>query len=93
VVTLSARLKNSGSLPTGLWGGAGPLGRGDLTVALELPPGARLLAGRLEERLGRLEGGELSAEMNWIVFTPEGAALTLTARCEHALPVRLEVVP
>jgi hypothetical protein len=93
VITLSARLKNSGSLPTGLWGGAGPLGRGDLTVALELPPGARLLAGRLEERLGRLEGGELSSELNWIVFTPEGAALTLTARCEHALPVRLEVRP
>lgn len=93
VVTLSARLKNSGSLPTGLWGGAGPLGRGDLTVALELPPGARLLAGRLEERLGRLEGGELSSELNWIVFTPEGAALTLTARCEHALPVRVEVRP
>lgn len=93
VVTLSARVKNAGSLPTGLWGGAGPVGRGDLTVTLELPPGARLLAGRLEERLGRLEGGELSSELNWIVFTPEGAELSLTALSEHALPVRQELLP
>jgi hypothetical protein len=93
VVTLHARVKTAGALPTGLAGGAGPRGRGELAVALELPPGARLLAGDLEERLGRLEGGEISAELTWIVFTPEGAALALSASSELALAVRHEVRP
>ncbi|HVS19196.1 MAG TPA: hypothetical protein VMT18_11395 [Planctomycetota bacterium] len=93
VVTLHARVKNAGVLPTGLAGGAGPRGKGELVVALELPPGARLLAGRPEEHLGRLEGGELSRELTWIVLTPEGASLALEARCELALPQRVQVQP
>lgn len=93
VVTLNARVKNAGVFPTGMAGGAGPRGKGRLEVELGLPPGARLLAGSPVERLGRLDGGELSGELTWIVFTPEGASLTLEARCELALPQRVEVQP
>jgi hypothetical protein len=93
VVHVRARVKNLGALPTGLAGGAGPTEKGALTLAIELQPGARLLAGENPVRLGRLDGGELSREAEWIVFAPEGSTLTLRANCELALPVVVEVRP
>lgn len=93
VVELRARAKNLGALPTGLAGGAGPQGSGALLLELALPAGASLIAGEAKVGLGRLEGGELSPEVAWIVLAPEGAVLELSCESELAAAVRAEVRP
>jgi hypothetical protein len=93
VVQLRARVRNVGVIPTGLAGAHGPDRPGALTLELALPPGTRLLAGEARVPLGRLDGGELSREVGWIVLAPEGCTFTLRASAELPLPVELEVTP
>jgi hypothetical protein len=93
VVQLRARVRNVGLIPTGLAGAHGPGSAGALALELALPPGARLLAGEARVGLGRLDGGELSREVGWIVLAPEGSTFTLRASAELPLPVEVEVRP
>jgi len=87
VVTVRARLENTGRLPTGLGGANGA------RVTLELPTGARLLWGELDARLGALEPGATSREITAVVLVPPGGTLKLAARAPWAAPVLREVKP
>lgn len=87
VVTVRARLENTGRLPTGLGGAEGA------RVTLELPTGARLLWGELDARLGVLEPGATSREITAVVLVPPGGTLKLAARAPWAAPVLREVKP
>lgn len=93
VVRLRARVKNLGALPTGLAGAQGPGGRGALRLELVVPPDARLIAGEPVVNLGRLDGGELSRDVDWILLAPSGALVELRSDSELALPVSVEVRP
>jgi hypothetical protein len=93
VVHLSARVRNQGLMPTGLWGGQGPGSAGELGLELVVPPGAKLLAGEARVALGRLDGGEASRDIGWILLAPEDSTFKLRAQSELALPVEAEVRP
>jgi hypothetical protein len=96
VVSLRAALRNAGHLPTGLEGppleGRSSAGRGAV-MTLELPSGARLLAGAERVPLGRLAGQELSTEAAWVVFAPQGSVLQLRAEAPWAAPHTQELRP
>jgi hypothetical protein len=87
VVTVRARLENTGRLPTGLASAEGA------RVTLELPNGARLLWGELDARLGVLEPGATSREITAVALVPLGGTLELDARAPWAAPLRREVKP
>jgi len=93
VVHLRARVRNQGLMPTGLWGGRGPGSAGELSLELAVPPGAKLLAGEARLALGRLDGGEASGEIGWILLAPEDSTFRLRAQSELALPVDVEARP
>lgn len=93
VVHLRARVRNLGLMPTGLWGGQGPGSTGDLSLELVVPPGAKLLAGEARVALGRLDGGEASRDVGWILLAPEDSTFRLRAHSELALPVEAEDRP
>lgn len=86
VVTVRARLENTGKFPTGF----GPDGA---RVELELPAGARLLWGEGEARLGVLGPGETSREVTAVALVPSGATLKLRAAAPWATRVEREVKP
>lgn len=95
LVRLRARAANPGALPTavattGRWEGARA---GDVELSLELPPGARLLAGSLARRLPPLAGGESSAVLEWTVLAREGSRLVLRARSPWCADAIGEVCP
>jgi hypothetical protein len=91
---LRARVRNLGALPTGLAVSARRnRALTPLALELELPAGSRLIAGQERCALGRLLGGELSADCEWIVLAPAGSAFTLRARSEWTLPVARELRP
>jgi hypothetical protein len=90
VCRVRARVKNAGFLPTGV--GASPLRRG-VSLALELPPGARLLAGEPRVALGSLQGGGTSETCAWIVMAPPGSVLGVRASADCAAEVVREVRP
>ena len=85
---LRAQVRNQGTLPTGM---TRP-GEAGVTLALELPPGAQLVAGELVVELPRLLGGELSAEAAWVLLAPEGSLFRLSASADWTGPVVREVV-
>jgi hypothetical protein len=93
VCRISARVRNTGSLPTRLAVCAERPGPVALTLELSLPPGSRLLAGEPVCRLPRLLGSDLSDDCEWIVLAPAGSAFTLSARSPWTLPVAREVKP
>jgi hypothetical protein len=93
VVHLRARVRNQGLMPTGLWGGQGPGSSGGLGLELAVPPGAKLLAGEARVALGRLDGGEASKEIGWILLAPEDSTFRLKAESELTLPVEVEARP
>ena len=80
VVRVRASVRNRGGLPTGLRAPSASSSAEPLRVRLELPDGARLLAGTASVRLDVLSGGALSRELEWIVLAPAPAALKLIAR-------------
>ncbi|MBL8863446.1 MAG: hypothetical protein JNK02_15750 [Planctomycetes bacterium] len=87
VVTVRARVENSGRLATGLAGADGA------RLSLALPSGARLLWGEVEARLGVLEPGTTSREVTAVALVPPGGVLRLVARAPWAAPVEREVKP
>jgi hypothetical protein len=93
VCRVRARIKNTGALPTGLAVSASRPGAAALVLVLELPAGARLLAGRESTSLVPLVGGELSPEREWIVLAPAGSTFTLRAKCPWTLDAAREVKP
>lgn len=76
VCSLRVRVKNAGALASGAGGGDA---REGVRVTLELPLGARLLAGELDVHLKTLPGQGTSEEIDWLVLLPEGASLRLSA--------------
>lgn len=96
VCTVRARVANPGALPTG---GAtsgrapgSPWGRG-ARLEIELPTGARLLAGEARVALGEIAGGGASHEVAWIVLAPAGSVMTLRASAPWTGAIAREVKP
>lgn len=87
VVTVRARVENTGRLPTGLGGSDGA------RVTIELPSGARLLWGEVDAKLGVLEPGATSREITAVALVPPGGTWKLAARAPWSAPVLREVKP
>ena len=96
VCTIRARVANAGALPTGgetSGRAAGsPHGRG-AALEIELPQGARLLAGEARVPFGEIAGGGASPEVAWIVLAPAGSVMTLRASAPWSGPIAREVKP
>jgi hypothetical protein len=99
VCTIRARVANLGALPCGgATSGRSAAARGEAASAgarleIELPTGARLIAGESSVALGEIAGGGASREVGWIVLAPPGSVLTLRAGAPWTGPVALEVKP
>jgi hypothetical protein len=93
VCRIRARVSNAGLLPTGLAVSDKRAGAVGAWLALELPAGAKLIAGSERCTLARLAGGGLSRECEWIVVAPAGSSFSLRAGGDWALPVVKEVKP
>jgi hypothetical protein len=97
VCTVRARLANNGALPTGAWSSGRALGgRADPSGArleIELPAGARLLAGEPSVALGPISGGGASRETSWVVLAAPGSVLTVRATAPWVVPIAREVKP
>ncbi len=93
VCRIRARLANAGVLPTGLSISDRRHGSVGAWLALELPAGARLVAGLERSTLARLAGGGISRECEWIVVAPAGSTFSLRAGGDWALSVAKEVKP
>lgn len=96
LVHLRARVVNLGRWPTGL-ATYGRWRRGseatEATLELELPADAMRLAGRPLHRFGRLPGGAVSGDAEWLVMAPAGTPLVLRARAPWAVPIERRVKP
>jgi hypothetical protein len=100
VCTIRARLTNHGALPTSCaTSGHAPGGRraGEpgafARLELELPTGARLLAGEPRVELGQIAGAGASREVAWVVLAPAGSVMTVRASAPFTLPIQREVKP
>ena len=62
-------------------------------VALELPPGATLVAGPLDAGLESLAGGGVSETVEWVLYLPQGKPLVVRAEDRLAAPVARELAP
>ncbi len=93
VCRIKARVKNTGLLPTGLAARGGARSMQGVELALDLPQGAQLLAGRAKLSRARLLGGESTDESVWVVLAPEGSTFNLRASSEWSVPSKLEVKP
>ncbi len=90
VCVLRARVRNRGSLPTGVGVGDGALGA---MLRLELQEGVKVLVGEQDQPLGHLAGGGASPELSWVLMIPESAALSLRVETPWLAPVVREVRP
>ena len=90
VCVLRARVRNRGSLPTGVGVGDGGFGA---VLRLELPEGVKVLVGEEHHELGHLAGGGASPELSWVLSIPESAALSLRVETPWLAPVVREVRP
>jgi hypothetical protein len=93
VCRIRARLSNSGALPTGLAISDRRIGAVPAWLALELPAGAKLIAGEERCLLARLAGGGISRECEWIVVAPAGSTFALRGGGDWSLPVNKELKP
>ena len=93
VCRIRARVANAGALPTGLAISDRRIGAVGAWLALELPAGAKLIAGEERCTLTRLAGGGISRECEWIVVAPEGSTFSLRAGGDWSLPISKEVKP
>jgi hypothetical protein len=89
LVRLRAQVRNLGRLPTGMTRRGAP----GVELSVEIPTGAQILAGEPTVDLPRLLGGELSAEVAWVVLAPEGSVVGLRADAGWTLPAVREVRP
>lgn len=106
---VSLVVQNTGWLPTN--GSQQALDQGvvgGISAELQLPPGARLLEGNLDQSLGQLQGRSVQrststwwsytpgtpdrAVAEWLVEAPGGTAVSVTARHDRAGTARAEVV-
>lgn len=94
ICRVRVRIANRGELASGLWTGdhAG-LMRPGVRVSLELPPGARLLAGASEVDLGRMSGLSVSDEIEWVILAAPGSVLSVHVDNAWSLPLVSEVKP
>ena len=103
VCTIRARVRNTGALPTGgalaaagttVREGAreGPFAHG-VRLELELPAGARLLAGDAAVVLDEIPGGGASREVSWIVLAGPSTVFSVRASARWAASVAREVKP
>jgi hypothetical protein len=88
VCLLRARVRNGGSLASGV--GPGAENRG-ARLRLELPQGVALLAGELEVSLGHLPGRGTSPEYVWLLTAPEGSVFRISAESAWSPPSVREV--
>ncbi|MEO6709329.1 MAG: hypothetical protein ABI054_11070, partial [Planctomycetota bacterium] len=93
VCRIRARVANAGALPTGLSISDRRVGAVGAWCELELPAGARLIAGSERCKLARLAGGGISRECEWIVVAPAGSTFSLRAGGDWAIPIGQEVKP
>lgn len=93
VCKIRARVANVGQLPTGLSVSDARVDSVGAWLMLELPTGAKLIAGSERCRLSRLAGGGSSRECEWIVVAPAGSSFALRAGGDWALSVSKEVTP
>lgn len=89
VVSVRARVRNGGELPTGV----GPRGAGDAGVRLELvlPEGATLLAGREEARFAPLAGGAATLPQSWLLRAREHSLLQVRISTRWSGTITAEV--
>jgi hypothetical protein len=91
VCTIRTRVRNPGALPTGSAVG-GPGARG-VRLEIELPAGARLLAGDAAVLLDEIPGNGTSREVSWVVLAGTGTVFSVRAAARWASPVAREVKP
>jgi len=90
VCVIKARVKNLGTLPSGVGPGAET---GSVRLRLEITPGVSLLAGQLEVVIGHLPGRGPSNEFSWLLSAPENAVLRIVAESAWSPPTVREVRP
>jgi len=95
LVRLVVHVSNAGALSTSLgvtgrWSGTRP---GKVHVTLELPEGARVVAGESTLVFDPLPGGGLGPRMEWLVAAPVGSVLAVTARTLWCVPAVRELRP
>jgi hypothetical protein len=79
LVTVRAVVRNLGRLPSGLTAKSAVRRTQGVRVTVDLPEGARLLAGSPTQELAPLAGGETSRELRWLVHAAEGALIGVRA--------------
>ncbi len=92
LVRVEARVRNLGTLPTGIVVPPGAAPRG-VVLRVEPPVGARAVAGDAELALGHLAAGAASATHTWLFVAPPDATFRLAARGDWTAEVALEVHP
>lgn len=90
VCVIKARVKNLGTLPSGVGPGAQT---SSVRLRLEITPGVSLLAGQLEVVIGHLPGRGVSNEFSWLLSAPENAVLRIVAESAWSPPSVREVRP
>ncbi|MSR62352.1 MAG: hypothetical protein EXS08_07905 [Planctomycetes bacterium] len=88
VCLLRARVKNLGTLPSGVGPGAQS---SSVRLRLEITPGVTLRAGQLETTVGHLPGRGTSDEYSWLLIAPEGSVLNLVVESAWSPPSVREV--
>ena len=88
VCLLRARVRNLGTLPSGVGPGAQS---SSVRVRLEITPGVTLRAGQLETTVGHLPGRGTSDEYSWLLIAPEGSVVNVVVESAWSPPVVREV--
>jgi hypothetical protein len=84
-------VRNPGALPTG--SAVGGIGARGVHLEIELPAGARLLAGDAAVELEEIPGNGTSREVSWVALAGPGTVFSLRASARWASPVAREVKP
>lgn len=88
VSLVRARVKNLGTLPSGVGPGAQSSA---VRLRLEITPGVTLRAGQLETTIGHLPGRGTSDEYAWLLVAQEGSVLRIVAESAWSPPSVREV--
>ncbi len=88
VSLVKARVKNLGTLPSGVGPGAQSSA---VRLRLEITPGITLRAGQLETTIGHLPGRGTSDEYAWLLVAQEGSVLRIVAESAWSPPFVREV--
>jgi hypothetical protein len=88
VCLIKARVKNKGTLPSGVGPGAQSSA---VRLRLETTPGVTLRAGALETSVGHLPGLGTSDEYSWLLIAPEGSVVRIVVESAWSPPSVREV--